>query len=118
MRRIPAVAWSTAQCGRPRGSKSLSLGRGFPAVSDSAAIRSPHVRDPLPARRVLRHHEVLGSDDRYSAARDSSTLRSPHVRGIKDAGRAGARGVAFWGGAADMNSMRPPDLRFADRFIA
>ena len=42
---------------------------------------------------------------------------------LKHAVRIGANGVAFWGGAADMNSMRPPysyrhDPRFADRFIA
>ena len=39
---------------------------------------------------------------------DSSTLRSAHVRGVKHAVRIGANGVAFWGGAADMNAMRPP----------
>ena len=42
---------------------------------------------------------------------------------LKHAVRIDANGVAFWGGAADMNCMRPPDSyrhdpRFADRFIA
>ena len=42
---------------------------------------------------------------------------------LKHAVRIGANGVAFWGGAADMNSMRPPDSyrhdpRFAGRLIA
>ena len=42
---------------------------------------------------------------------------------LKHAVRIGANGVAFWGGAANMNSMRPPDsyhhdARFAGRFIA
>ena len=88
--------------------QELSSACGESPVADSNTLRSSRVRDANARCRVSRHYEILASRRRESPVSDSNTLRSLPVRAVKHPVRIGADGVAFWGGAADMNSMRPP----------